>query len=144
MVPGTKPKRPTRDRATLLSPFDSLIWNRARTKRIFDFDFKLEVYVPEKDRRYGYFVLPLLLGDELVARFDLKSDRKASTLRVRGAYLEDGAVHGTVAETAATELVALAAWLGLDTVKVSRKGNLSTTLRPALAAWPDVTPGHQE
>ena len=133
LVADTKPKRRARDHATLLSPFDSLIWNRPRTKRVFDFDFKLEVYVPEKDRRFGYFVLPLLHDDELVARFDLKADRKASVLRVRGAYLEDGAAVGAVAEAAAAEVAALAAWLGLDAVKVGRKGNLSTALRAALA-----------
>lgn len=134
VVPGTKTDRPTRDRATLISPFDSLIWNRARTKRIFDFDFKLEVYVGEQDRRYGYYVLPLVLDDDVVARFDLRGDRKSSTLHVRGAYLENGATRDTVADAAAAEIARLAAWLGLGTIKIDRKGNLSTALRAAITA----------
>src|SRR4029077_7095821 len=107
-----------RAHATLLSPFDSLIWGRERTTRLFGFDFRIEVYVPEPQRRYGYYVLPLLLGDELVARFDVKADRKASILRVQGAYLEPGADGTTVAAGAAVELSLLAAWLGLDEIAV--------------------------
>ena len=112
----------------MVSPFDSLIWDRKRTRRLFGFDYRIEVYVPEPERQYGYYVLPLLLGDRLVARFDLKADRKASTLRVRGAYVEPGADPAVVAASATTELAAMADWLGLDSVAVQRRGNLAEAL----------------
>jgi uncharacterized protein YcaQ len=118
-----------RDHATLLSPFDSLIWNRGRIQRLFHFDYRIEVYVPAPRRVYGYFVMPLLLGDQLVARFDLKADRRASTLAVRGSYLETGADATTVAAAATRELDALRGWLGLDRTTIASRGNLARTLR---------------
>jgi uncharacterized protein YcaQ len=133
MPADARPRRPSGGHATLLSPFDSLIWDRGRTKRLFGFDYRIEVYVPEPDRRFGYYVLPLLLGDELVARFDLKADRQASTLRVAGAYIEPGADAGRVAAAAATELDALRSWLRLDDVVVRPKGDLAPALASALA-----------
>jgi uncharacterized protein YcaQ len=129
-------QRPRRRHATLLSPFDSLIWDRNRTLRLFGFDYRIEVYVPEPARRYGYYVLPLLLGDELVARFDLKADRKAAALRVQRAWLEPGADAGAVAEAAATELVALARWRNLDSVDVVQNGDLASFLRKAVQTGP--------
>ena len=140
--PGTRPRRPRRHHATLLSPFDSLIWERSRTLRLFAFDFKIEVYVPAPQRRYGYFVMPLLLGDELVARFDLKADRRGSALLVPAAHLEPGADPGPVAEMAAAELDALRSWLGLDRVVVGRRGTLATALRrtmPGSARGREIT-----
>jgi uncharacterized protein len=128
-VPNRRPRRPTRDHATLLSPFDSLIWERSRARRLFGFDYRIEVYVPEPDRKYGYFVLPLLLGDRLVARFDLKADRQESVRQVRGAYVEPDADADSVAVVAATELDALRNWLRLDRIAVARRGNLATALR---------------
>jgi uncharacterized protein YcaQ len=124
----------TRTTATLLSPFDSLIWDRARTLRLFGFDYRIEVYVPEPKRKYGYFVLPLLLGDQLVARFDLKADRKARSLQVRGSYAEPGVDVEHVATAAATELHALREWLQLDRVVTARRGNLAVALRRALSS----------
>jgi uncharacterized protein YcaQ len=134
-------RRPRRHHGTLLSPFDSLIWDRNRTLRLFGFDYRIEdyrieVYVPEPARRYGYYVLPLLLGDNLVGRFDLKADRKASVLRVQGAWLELGADGAVVAEAAAVELRALAQWRNLDGVHVASRGNLAASLRRAVQTGP--------
>ena len=130
-VPTARPKQPTRTSATLLSPFDSLIWERSRALRLFGFDYRIEVYVPEPNRKHGYFVLPLLLGDQLVARFDLKADRKASALLVRGSYVEPGVYTNAVAAAAATELDALRDWLRLDGMVIARRGNLAAALRKA-------------
>ena len=132
-LPTARAKPPTREDATLLSPFDSLIWDRRRTLRVFGFDYRIEVYVPEPKRTYGYFVLPLLLGDQLVARFDLKTDRRASTLRVRGAYAEPGTDPDAVARAAGRELDTLRAWLRLDRVAVARRGDLASPLRHAIS-----------
>ena len=127
--PDIKVRRPTRQHATLLSPFDSLIWERRRTQRLFGFEYRIEVYTPEPDRTYGYFVLPLLLGDQLVARLDLKADRKTSTLRVGGAFIEPGAEQGRVAAAAAAELDAMREWLQLHDIAIARRGNLAAPLR---------------
>jgi len=132
-IPTVRPKRPSRTSATLLSPFDSLIWDRSRTSRVFRFEYRIEVYVPEPKRKFGYFVLPLLLGDQLVARFDLKTDRRASTLRVRGAYAEPGPDPDAVALAAAIELDSMRAWLRLDHIAVARRGNLAAGLRRAVS-----------
>jgi uncharacterized protein YcaQ len=131
MLPNVRLRRPTRRNATLLSPFDSLIWERNRTSRLFGFDYRIEVYTPAPDRTYGYFVLPLLLGDQLVARLDLKADRKTSTLRVAGAFLESGADPEDVVAAAVTELDALREWLQLRNLSVARRGNLAAQLRRA-------------
>jgi hypothetical protein len=125
-------RRPSRTHATLLSPFDSLIWERKRTRRLFGFEYRIEVYTPAAGRRHGYYVLPLLLGDSLVARFDLAADRRASVLRVGGAYVEPGQNAGEVAEAAAAELAALGGWLGLARLRVGRRGNLARALRAAV------------
>ena len=131
-VPGIRPTRPRRDHATLLSPFDSLIWARERTERLFGVRFRIEIYVPRHLRTHGYYVLPLLVDDRLVARFDLKADRRRATLHVAASHLEPGVTVPEVIEGAATELATLASWLGLDRIQVAPTGELGRALRSLL------------
>ncbi len=117
----------------LLTPFDPVIWERSRAQRLFNFKYQIEIYVPEKKRQYGYYVLPFLLDGELVGRVDLKADRKAGKLHAKGAFIEEGQDERRVAGELAEELRAMADWLELDGVRIGRRGNLSGKLRAALA-----------
>lgn len=109
----------------LLSPFDNLIFFRDRVERLWDFHYRIEIYTPEPKRIYGYYVLPFMLDGELVGRVDLKTDRQGSALLVRGAFSEPGVDRTAVGRALKTELELVAAWLGLDEVKVSRNGDLA-------------------
>jgi uncharacterized protein len=122
------------DAHAFLSPFDSLIWDRWRTERVFGFHYRIEIYTPSARRLHGYYVLPFLFGDRLVARVDLKSDRASRTLRVLAAHSEPGVRVNPIAEAMTRELQTLASWLGLERIDVKRRGNLAAKLHSARVA----------
>jgi len=123
---------PRRDRGTaLLCPFDPLIFFRPRVERLFGFHYRIEIYTPAAKRQYGYYVWPLLLDGQLVARVDLKADRASDSLRVVGAFGEPDVAPGRVAEALVGELVSMASWLGLGGISVSGRGDLAPELRAA-------------
>jgi uncharacterized protein YcaQ len=118
--------------AALLCPFDPLIWDRARTERLFGFRYRIEIYVPEHRRSHGYYVFPFLLDGELVARVDLKADRSAGLLRVPGAFAEPGAANtARVVAELVRALREMAEWLELDGIATGQRGDLAEVLGTA-------------
>jgi uncharacterized protein len=118
--------------AALLSPFDPVVWFRPRAQRLFGFDYRIEIWVPREKRKWGYYVLPFLLGDCLVARVDLKADSEQRALRVLAAYIEPKAKPTVVSDALARELKTMASWLDLETVAVERRGDLARQLAGAI------------
>ena len=107
-----------------------MCWNRERAETLFDFHYRIEIYVPKEKRVHGYYVLPFLLGDRLVGRFDLKTDRQRRVLEVKASHIEAWAEPHEVAPAAADELRKLAQLVGADDIEVTKRGDLA----PALAA----------
>lgn len=116
--------------AALLSPFDPVVWERARAERMFGFHYRIEIYTPEPKRVFGYYSLPVLVDDQIVGRIDLKNDRQARVLRVQSAWREAHAPVG-VEERIVPLLEATRAWQGLESVEFAGRGNLSAALASA-------------
>ncbi|KJL21580.1 hypothetical protein RL72_02541 [Microbacterium azadirachtae] len=130
------------DATAILTPFDPVVWFRDRALRTFALDYRIEIYTPAAKRRYGYYSLPVLVGDRISARVDLKADRATGTLRVQSAWWEPQARPAADVERIAAELRTAAAWQGLEHVSVSSWGDASDDLAAALDAHPERARRH--
>ena len=115
--------------ATVLSPFDPIVWKRDRAERIWNFEYRIEIYVPEKKRRWGYYVLPVMVDGHLVARLDVKTDRANSVLRIKAAHLEEGHDGAEVAQRVLPAIDDLRRLVNVDDIHIERKGNFAIQLR---------------
>jgi uncharacterized protein YcaQ len=122
------------DARALVTPFDSLVWERRRIERLFSMQYTIEIYTPPEKRVYGYYVFPFLLGDTLVGRCDLKADRQRGVLMVQSAHLEPGQRASAIAPALADELREMQRWLTLDAIEVAPKGDLASALRKSVAS----------
>ena len=128
VLPGVRVPKSVDARA-LVTPFDSLVWERGRIDRLFGMKYTIEIYTPEPKRVYGYYVFPFLLGDTLVGRCDLKADRQRKVLMVQSAFVEPGQDARRVAPHLADELREMQSWLALDRIEVADRGDLAPALR---------------
>ena len=131
LAPGIA-QAPASRATAILSPFDNLIWDRARTERIFGFFYRIEIYTRPEKRVHGYYVLPFMHNNQLAARVDLKANRQASVLEVRAAHLEPGANAARTAAALTRELKRIGEWLALDGIEVWVNGSLAPALVRAL------------
>ena len=122
------------DTLSVLSPFDPIVWNRDRAARLWNFDYRIEIYVPAAKRVYGYYVLPVLDGEQLAARLDVKTDRAGGVLQILGAYAEPDVDHGALAERLMPHLRELARFVGVDEVRYGSRGDLINALRAVSGA----------
>lgn len=130
MIPGITEPAPFTVNA-LLTPFDPVVWHRERTKWLYDFEYKIEIYVPEPKRIYGYYSLPIMLNNELVGRVDLKHERKEGTLMVQSAWQENPELKDQI-EPIAALLRDAAEWAGAEKISIQSKGNAAAALKKAL------------
>ncbi len=122
-------KLPRKAGATaLLSPFDPITWNRERAERLFNFHYRIEIYTPAPKRKFGYYVLPFLHGEDLSGRICLKADRETGTLRANAIHHEEMVDPAETAKALSGELVKMAAWLDLPNIETRKSGNLAAAL----------------
>ncbi|WP_434680458.1 YcaQ family DNA glycosylase [Pseudomonas sp. R1-18] len=131
-IPGSAPPGKV-SASALLSPFDSLIWERARTERLFDFRYRLEIYTPQHKRVYGYYVLPFLHHERIAARVDLRAERAAGRLAVHAVHEEEQGLDDEGIQALARNLRQLAGWLGLAEIRINCQRASATRVMGALA-----------